>query len=114
EHYIRPFDAEPAALLDALDFFKLGFHAREQPADAAELVEHRRIERHYRRTFGDAVAFENAQAEFFQIDLARRLFHRLRAGEHVAQRAEIVRVGDPRITVEERTGAEERGGAGPV
>ena len=63
---------------------------------------------------GDAVAFENAQAEFFQIDPARRFLHRLGAGQHVAQRAEVVRIGHARIAVEEGVGAEQHGGADAV
>ena len=63
---------------------------------------------------GDAVAFEDAQAEFLQIDPARRLLDRLGAGNDVAQRAEVVRIGHARIAVEERIGAEQRGRADAV
>ena len=83
----------------------------KEAADAAEFVEHRRVQRQHRRGLGHAVAFENAQAEFFQINLARRFPHRLGAGHHVAQRAEVVRIGHARIAVEERVGAEQDGRA---
>src|SRR5262249_51898349 len=106
EHHVRAFDVKPPALVDALDLFELRLHARQQPSDATELVEHRRVERHDGGAFGYAVTFENAQAEFFKIDLPGRLLHRLGTGEHVAQRAKIIWVGDPRITVEKRISAE--------
>ncbi len=114
DHHIGPAHIEAAALLDAGHGLEPRLHPGQQPADRAELVEHRRIERDHRRRLGDAVAFENADAEFLHIDAARRFPHRLGAGENVAQRAEIVVVGRARIAREERVGAEQDGGVGAV
>ena len=92
EHHVRAAHEQPAALVDARDRLEPRLHAGQQPADGAELVEHRRVERERRRGLGDAVAFEDAQAELLHVDAARRFLHRLGAGEDVAQRAEVVGV----------------------
>ena len=58
---------------------------------------------------GDAIAFEDAEAELLHVELARLGLHRLRAGDDVAQRAEVVGVGGARVAGEERVGAEQHG-----
>ena len=114
EHHVRPAHVQAAAFLDSFDLLQPRLHARQDAADCAELVEHRRIERERRRRLGDAVAFEDAQPEFFHVGLARGFLHRLGAREDVAQRAEVVRVRDARIAIEECVGAEHDGGVHAV
>ena len=68
---------------------------------------HRRVDRHDRRGFGRAVAFEDADAELLEPHAARLRLDALGAGEHVAHRVEVVVVRDPRVAGQERVGAEQ-------
>ena len=114
EHHVRPAHVEPPALVDAGHRLEPRRRARHQPADRAELVEHRRVEREHRRGLGHAIAFQDAQAELLHVGAARRFPHRLGAGQDVAQRAEVVRMRRARIAGEERVGAEHDGGVHAV
>ncbi len=67
-HDIGAAHQQSAASVDAGHRFELVLDARHQPPDRAEFVEHRRVERQHRRRLGDAVAFENADAEFLAPD----------------------------------------------
>ena len=114
EHHVGAAHEQAPALLDAGHRVEPRLHAGQQPADRAEPVEHRRVERERRRRLGDAIAFQDAQPELLHIDAAGRLLHRLGAGQHVAQRAEVVGVRRARIARQERIGAEQDGGVGAV
>ena len=70
-------------------------------------IMHRRIDGKHRRAFGDAIAFENAQAELLHPGLAGFRLHPLGAGHDEAHGVEIVRMGVARIAREECVGAEE-------
>src|SRR5262249_44641228 len=106
EHHVGPAQDQPAAFVHTLDFFEPGFHAGQYPPDAAELVEHWRVERERGRGFGHAVTLENTQPELFHVGLARRFLQWLGAAENVAQRAEVIGVRDARIAVQEGVGPE--------
>ncbi len=114
EHDVRPAHVEPAAVLDARHRLEPRLHAGHEPADRAEAVEHRRVDGEHRRRLGDAVAFEDAQAELLHVDPPRRLLDRLGAGEDVAQRAEVVGVRRARVAGEEGVGAEQDRGVRAV
>ena len=109
-----PAHRQASAFLDAGDRIEAGFHQRRQPADGARTIRHRRVHREHGRGLGDAVAFEDADAVALHIHLPRAVLHRLRAGDHEAQGAEVVGMGRARIAGEESIGAEQDGGAGLV
>ena len=75
---------------------------------------HRRIDGDDRRTFGGAIAFQNAQAEFLHPDFPRLLLDALGARHDEADVEEVVRMGVPRIAHQERVGAEQHRGIGVV
>ena len=47
--------------------FEPRFHAGQEATDGPEAIEHRRVQRQHRRRFGHAIAFQDAQAELFQV-----------------------------------------------
>ena len=114
EHDVRALHPEPAAILHARHRLEPRLHAGHQPADRAETVEHRRVQRQHRRRLRHAVALQDAQPELFHVGAARRLLHRLGARQDVAERAEIVGVRRARIAGQERVGAEQDGGVAGV
>ena len=105
---------QPPAIVDVGHRIEPVFHARHDLSDGSGPVVHRRVDRDHRRGFGDAIAFEDAQAEFFHVGLAGRSLDRLGASEAVAHRTEIVGMRGARIAAEERIGAEDDGRVGPV
>ncbi len=106
EHHVRSAHEEAASVVDAGNGIEARFHQRREAADAPRLVGKRCIDCQHGRGLRHAVAFENAHAELFQVDLAGRFAHRLGTGENVAQRAEVIGMRHTRIAVEERVGAE--------
>ena len=114
EHHVRPAHPKPSTLLNSFDRIEPCLHAREQAADAAELVEHRRVQRECRRRLGHSVTFENAQPELLHIHAPRRFLDRLRARQDVTQRAEVVGVRRARIPRKKRVRAEHDRGVYPV
>ena len=65
-------------------------------------------------SLGGAVAGEDAQAELVEPLALRLLLDRFRAREHVAQRAEVVRVAHLPVALEEAVGAEDDRGVAAV
>ena len=96
-----------AALRNARHGFDFILDAGQELADAADLAGHRHIDGDHRRAFGDAVAFENADAEFFDPQAAHGLVELFRPGHHVAQAAKIVGMRVFAIVAEEGRGAKE-------
>ncbi len=114
KHDVGAAHRQPAAVLDAGNRGKSGFHQRRDAADGAGPIGHRRVHGQHRRGLGDAIAFQDADAEALHVDRARALLHRLGAGEHQAQGAEVVGVRRACVSREEGVGAEQDGGAGLV
>ena len=114
QHDIRTLDEQASAFLDAGHRLKPVFDAVEQAAHRAGLVVHRRVEGNGWRTFGGAIALENAQAEFLHPDIARLGLDALGARHHEAHVEEIIRVGILRVAHEERIGAEQHRGIGVI
>lgn len=69
-HDVRPLDGEMAGDLDSGNGFEAQLHAGENAAGRADAVEHRRVQRDRRRGLGQAVAFEDADAELLHVDAA--------------------------------------------
>ena len=78
---------------------------RQNPAHGAGAAVHGRVERENGRGFGNAVSFQNAKAEFFYVKRPRRWSHRFSARHDIADRAEIICIGHPRIAGQECIGA---------
>src|SRR6202008_4784967 len=76
EHHVRPTHIEPPAFVDTRHRLEPWLHSGHQTPDGAELVEHRRVEREHGRGLGHAVAFEDAQPEFFHVGTSRRFSYR--------------------------------------
>ena len=107
-HHVRAAQQQPAALASIpANRLQPVLDQRQKPADRAGAEMHRRVDRDDRRAFGDAIAFEDALAEPLGPDSAGLLAHRLGAGEDIAQRIEIIRVGAARIAGEKGVGAEQ-------
>ena len=79
----------------------------QELADRTGAIGHGGIDRQHGGRFGGAVAFEDADAEFFKPQLAHRLRQLLGAGDHIAHAEEVVRVGVFGIVAEEGAGAKE-------
>ena len=62
-HHVRPLHVQRAAVVDAGHRLQRLFDAGQQLADRADLAGHRHIDGDHRRAFGDAVAFQNTDAE---------------------------------------------------
>ncbi len=114
QHDIGAFDEQPAAFGDAFDRLEPVFDAVEQPADGAGAVMHRRVDGKNRRAFGGAIAFENAQPEFFHPEFAGFRLHPLGPGHDQAHVEEIIGIGVAGIAHEKRIGAKQHGGVGVV
>ena len=103
-----------SALMNARHGHKLVLNARQELANRAGAVGHRCVHRQYRRGFGRAVAFVDANAELVEPGVAHRVAQLFRPGDHVAQTEKIVGVGEARVVVEESVGGEQRGAAAVV
>ncbi|MND95954.1 hypothetical protein D3C80_882230 [compost metagenome] len=113
-HQVWSLHVQRAAVVDAGHRFELVAHAGQQLADAAAPAGHRHVDRHHRRALGDAVAFEDADAELVDPQLAHLVVEALGAGDHVAQAAEVVGVGELAVVGEEGRGAEQHGAVAVV
>src|SRR5499427_7988975 len=103
---MSPVSCQPSSLLDPGHRFEPCFDPRQQASDGAEAVEHRRVESESGCGFSDAVAFKNAQTEFFRPYPPSCLLDRLGARQHVADGAKIVGVRGAGIARQKGVGAE--------
>ena len=106
DHDVWPPHEEPAALLDAGHGLEARLDERQEPPDRPDFVERRRVDGEHRRSLGDAVALENAQAELLDIKAPRLGLDRLRSSDDVTQRAETNPAGVARIVGQERVRAQ--------
>ena len=72
EHDVWSAHKKAAAIGDTFDVLQVRFDPWQNPAHCARAAEHGRVKRKHRSRFGDAIAFQNAQAEFLHVKRARR------------------------------------------
>ena len=106
QHQVGPAYMQHAAAVDAVHRFDAVFDAGQESAHRAAAVGGGRGQRNHRRALGRAVTLHDAHAEFFHPHSRNFRGELFPAGNHVAQSAEIHRVGIACIKRQE--------GAGPV
>ena len=105
-HHVGAAHMQHAALVDAGHGDQAMLDARQQLADGAAAIRHRRIHRQHRRGLGRAITFQDADAEFFEPQIAHRGGEFFRARHDIAQAEEIVGMGELGVVGEEGAGAE--------
>ena len=96
-----------AAFFDARYGVQAMFDAGQQLADRAAAVSHRRVHRQHGRGLGCAIAFQDADAEFFYPQIAYFIGQFFRARDDITQPEKIVGVGEFGVVTEEGAGAEQ-------
>ena len=109
EHQVGTAHVQAPAVGDAVDRDHSMLDCRQHAPDRSRLVSKRRIQRQYRRAFGRAIAFHDAQAEFLEPQSGHLGIELLRAGDDVAHAVEIIRMRLARVAREKGAGAEEVG-----
>ena len=95
--------------LQPFNRFKSILDARQKLPHRPLARAHGQVRRQAGAAFRRAVAFQNPHAELARPQVDRGLLESFRPGEHVAQRAEVIRVGLARIGAQERVGPEKHG-----
>ena len=108
-HHVWPLDVQRTAALNARHGLQLVCNAGQQLADGADLASHGHIHGYYGCAFGHAIAFENADAEFFDPEHAHVFREFFSARHHIAQAAKVVRVGVLAVMPQKGRGAKQHG-----
>jgi hypothetical protein len=107
KHDVGPTYEEPGPVLDAGHGLEARLDEGQEPANGPAFDERRRIDGDHRRRLGDAIAFENGEAELLHVKAPRLRLHRLRARDNVSERREGRLVGVASVVGQECVRAEE-------